>query len=766
MPRHLPSLAYAVLALVPGVACRPAATDDQDELQALLRDADLTQLGPVARASGRAGPTAAVSDHSNLVLPSADPTGVWNFDDCIPLRSELADSSGKNHTAFRSVSVACADGIEGSAGVAIAASGDIVYVPDQPDFTFDSGVTVAGWFAPTTADRTQTLFRKRDQGTSSFALVLHRGKFRFVVNLGDAGAFSVTAPSPAALGAFHHVGATYDGAIARLYVDGVEVAHHSAAGTIPPGPGPLVMGNDGSERRFDGAIDSTLFATHALTATEMLALLCFPHLPTLAVTPDAIATISPDTPVAIDVAVTNHNPAVCAPITFALLGQVSDDHLRLDPPAFTVVHSDPVASGATGHIAVTATLADGLATDSHVSLVLRVSEPTTGLDDAHSFDLRVVEPAGCHVDTERELMIIANSVVDDPVRSTFDPSSSDPRNGAWTFKRLAENFAATPADAPAMVEAMFTSYTTAQLINGFTVAARPGLQTEFLNRWPRTAGGALDLAHAPLLLLAIVNRFDLRRPDHGDAGELRFVFGLLGRFDTPLFATLAVNYKVPAATAADIQSFANAFHALGAIEFGEDYNAALQAITDRVVARGARPDAVNGSALDVVQSDDAEFGALPVVPELREFRLSASSGRLEPSPIGLTPDAGFNGSATLASFITANEADILADRHTVPDSFAGQPFRAGAVFDNVVWNAPGIAAETRFHFAVNTCNGCHSQETGGSVFHLQPEIPTVPVDLSGYLTGETVADPVTGQPRTFGELARRRIDLTAAVCAP
>src|SRR5262249_39811333 len=147
--------------------------------------------------------------------------------------------------------------------------------------------------------------------------------------------------------------------------------------------GPLVMGNDGSERRFDGAIDSTLFATHALTADEMLALLCFPRPPTLVVTPDAIGSISPGTPVAIDVAVTNHDPAVCAPITFSLFSQVDAPELRLDPPAFTVVHGDPVASGATGHFTVTATLEDGLPDGSHVSLVLDVSEPTTGFSDSH-----------------------------------------------------------------------------------------------------------------------------------------------------------------------------------------------------------------------------------------------------------------------------------------------------------------------------------------------------------------------------------------------
>ena len=122
----------------------------------------------------------------------------------------------------------------------------------------------------------------------------------------------------------------------------------------------------------------------------------------------------------------------------------------------------------------------------------------------------VGDATGCHVTTSHELMITDVSVVDDPVRTTFDATSSDPRNGAWTFKRLMENMAASVDDAPAMAEAMLKSFTTEQTINGFTVAPRPGMQTQILRNWPRTPDGKLDLARAPLHLQAIVNRFDLR----------------------------------------------------------------------------------------------------------------------------------------------------------------------------------------------------------------------------------------------------------------
>ena len=87
------------------------------------------------------------------------------------------------------------------------------------------------------------------------------------------------------------------------------------------------------------------------------------------------------------------------------------------------------------------------------------------------FDFRfvqftVAEPTGCHVSTPRELMIKSTTVVDDPVRTVFNPSSTDARNGVWTFKHLMENIAPTPGDAPAMVEAMLNSFLTQQTING------------------------------------------------------------------------------------------------------------------------------------------------------------------------------------------------------------------------------------------------------------------------------------------------------------
>ncbi len=322
-----------------------------------------------------------------------------------------------------------------------------------------------------------------------------------------------------------------------------------------------------------------------------------------------------------------------------------------------------------------------------------------------------------------------------------------------------------------MVEAMLTSFITPQTINGFTVEGRPGMETQVLAIWPRTPDGALDLAQAPLTLQAIVNRFDLRDLARGDAGEGRFVFAFdLTRVPggPPPQATIIFEYKLPALRDRDVTRWAESFHALGGLPFGEAYNAALQAITERFARRGARPGRPNGSAINAVRTNEIPLGDNDLW-ELREFHLSRMSGELElvPAALELTPDFAFNRSDALAAYINANQSQIIAETHTVPDVLDGAPFKAGAVFNDLsTWFAPGVDSEARHHFAINTCNGCHAQQETGTFFlHLVPRAPGTEALRSRWLTGTVIDDPVTGSPRAFDDLGRRKADLKAIVCS-
>jgi hypothetical protein len=277
---------------------------------------------------------------------------------------------------------------------------------------------------------------------------------------------------------------------------------------------------------------------------------------------------------------------------------------------------------------------------------------------------------------------------------------------------------------------------------------------------------------APFRLLAIVNRVDLRRqPAYGNAnaGEARFVYNVLNISDpgnpVPTQFNVIFEYGISAATCDDIRAWGQRWHDLGSIPFGESYNAALQAITGRFAGRGARPAHPNGSAINAVRTNEISFSDNGIW-ELRQFNLSPTSGRLEPATVDLTTDRSFNNSDTLAAFINANQAAIIAETHVVPAQFNGQPFGAGAIFNDLgTWFAPGVDNEARHHFALNTCNGCHSTaETGVTFLQISPRFPGTAATLSGFLVGTTVSDPVTGAPRTFSDLGRRKIDLQAIVC--
>jgi len=316
-----------------------------------------------------------------------------------------------------------------------------------------------------------------------------------------------------------------------------------------------------------------------------------------------------------------------------------------------------------------------------------------------------------------------------------------------------------------MVEALLSTWLTDQTVGGFTVAARPAMQDTILGPFPRTASGALDLAHAPFRLLAIANRIDLQNVTAGSAGEGRFAFGILDQFGNPLQMTMIVEYNIPASSAQDVNDLANAWHGLSSLPFpSEQYNAALQAITDKFTARNAAPGRVNGSALGQLRTND--FFALGEW-EFREFHLSASSGFLKPVGVALTPDASLNGTTTLADYLNANAADILNVTHVVPETFEGQPFQGGSMItDFFTWNAPGVDPEVRAKFAQNTCNGCHtsSLETNTFVFQLTPRLAGQETTLSPFLTGTQVFDPFANVLRNFNELARRGRVLHDIVC--
>jgi hypothetical protein len=687
------------------------------------------------------------------------PIGFWRFDDCNTFRTDLNDSSFQGHAAFRNVALTCQPGQDGQAPF-FDHTDDLIYTPDQPDFVLNEGVTVAAWVKPDQVKGVRTLFRKRDGNNSSFALVIKDGFFQFVIRLSSGKLASVSAP--AKVGLWTHVGGTYDGQVLRLYTDGQEVAQATVRGTLARGVGPLLMGNDILGRRFEGLMDNAWFNTMAAPARTILELTCIPHDATATVTPAIGPAVNGGTPVTFELAITNNNGPTCPAASFQTFVQVPPGFSS--EPNFTFI--PPFASGTTATQPFIITSGEESEPDNYpLTFFTFANDGGRSTIEARA-EYVVAEPTGCHVTSGRELTIRHVSVVDDPLRTTSAGPADDSRSGAWTFGRMMERLSPTTEAAPDVTEAMFRTFLTTQTINAFAVQPRPAMDPVVLNPWPRTPDGKLDLSRAPMRLLAIVNRLDLKDLEHGKAGEGRMVYGVLDPFGNQMQFTVILEYLLPGSTEAEFRAWADMFHGLQAIPFpSEEYNAALQGITDKFSGRNALPSAPNGSALIDIRTNEI---ALSFVWELREFHISPTTGFMDPAPLFLTPDSSFNGSETLGRFVNANEPTILTETHAVPALFEDAPFLSGAVFNNIdFWSAPNITnPEARHKFSLNTCNGCHGRETNTGFLQIFPRNPGQQSELSGFLLGTTVQDPITFQDRRFNELGRRRQLLESLVCPP
>ncbi|WP_437323346.1 LamG-like jellyroll fold domain-containing protein [Sorangium sp. So ce381] len=689
--------------------------------------------------------------------------GFWQLDDCNAATTALFDSSGNGNTATRSANAACAQGISGL-GVAFNKDNDKILVDDDAGFTFGQNLAVAAWVKPTAVSGStpRTIVQEKGGGETSFSLDIRNSQARFTVTLTNGR--TVTSRAPIQANVWTHVAGTFDGRFVRLFLNGEQVGQISAAGTLHDIDAPIRIGNNVQKERFTGVLDEVWLSASPTTAFEIAQLSCLRRPATLVVTPESSGVVAPNTPVPYQIAVTNNDVGSCTAGDYFL--QISSPSAGID------VSADPqffpgVLPGTTATFPVTVTGTEDAEPGAHEIpfSVVDFSSPQFFVASG-ALDFELTEPTGCFVRTSREIFVKHLSVVEDPLRTTFNGPPGDPRTGAWTFARLMEDMAPTPADAPAMVEELFSTWLTDQAVNGFTVPARPAIQQVVLDEWPRSPDGSLDLQQAPLLLLGIVNRIDVRNLAEGNAGEGRFVFGVVSQ-GFPQQFTVILEYKLPASTEADVLDWANDWHALGSLPFpSEAYNAALQDITTRFAGRNAAPGKPNGSSLGQLRTNEI---ALAGPWELREFVLSAQTGFLRPETVKLTPDLGFDGSPTLAAFVNQNEASIIAEQHTVPDTFQGSPFLGGSSFNNLTaWTAPGILNnEARHKFSLNTCNGCHgAAETGTGFLHVNPRSPGNEASLSGFMTGTTIPDPVTGEPRTLNDLRRRNQDLTALVCEP
>ena len=289
-------------------------------------------------------------------------------------------------------------------------------------------------------------------------------------------------------------------------------------------------------------------------------------------------------------------------------------------------------------------------------------------------------------------------------------------------------------DASAFVKDWLDTWTTEQVVNGH-VLAPVGIDQFVTIPWLAASGGdRLDLGRAYFRLLSIVNRIDLSTQD--GKGEFRMEYVATNVFCQPIHFWVILEFELPVESLDDLRGLAQRWHALSDKQFGEDYNAALQAITDDLTS----------ARLKHVNTVEEEASVLEW--NFRSFAIVDQS--LVNVPMFQSPDVLDDGSPPLIDWVNANQESILADQHLVPDELLGGDTR------NIDWLGIGFEdpIEVRHHFAFGTCNGCHGGETATDFTHMRWRHQGEQTVLSPYMTGETIVDPM-GQPRTFNELGRR-----------
>lgn len=334
-------------------------------------------------------------------------------------------------------------------------------------------------------------------------------------------------------------------------------------------------------------------------------------------------------------------------------------------------------------------------------------EPTASSSDS-LLSLCLLGGSLIPVDPYKELMIVHPSVVKDPVLA------SNAQRGHLSFRYAIEEMVPAGVDASDFVRSWLEQIGSVQDINGFHVEPRGTALAAFLDGWPKTATGKLDLAQAPFDLLAVVNRIDSRSAAV-PLGEGRFVYGARAADGTRMPFTIIFEYAPPG-TLQDVGSYSARWHDLAILPFGLLFNLQLTGTTDFFAARGRAPAKPNGSAIRQIRTNERAFGD---TWQMREFRLSAADGLLHQSVLAQQPDLSLNDDPRLVSWVNANASAVVAKTAPFPAEFAAASVDSSPA---TAWQLTGVAPNVRTAFAKQTCNGCHTLENPpiDGFYHVSP----------------------------------------------
>ena len=257
----------------------PAASGVKSCTATPINDEDLGPHLFTVNAEDHAGNTSAKSvaytidppDYGKIVKQS-NPLAYYRFDEQLG-SSEMVDSSGNGHHGTYQNGIALRrDGATAcerrphpprACELANPAENKAAYFPARDGHGYVNGIT-----APTTAYTMEAWVNPRDG--ADMMVMSHGGGGQLFIKDGKLAFRQVqdTIPSDAAVqpGAWTHVAATWDGHNTRLYVNGVQVAHSTAANKPPSGTSTFYVGYGEMAPWFHGELDEAAYYGSAVSA--------------------------------------------------------------------------------------------------------------------------------------------------------------------------------------------------------------------------------------------------------------------------------------------------------------------------------------------------------------------------------------------------------------------------------------------------------------------------------------------------------------------
>jgi hypothetical protein len=206
--------------------------------------------------------------------------GLWHFDDGAG-SSMVADASGNGNDGSLvdlDPAVAWVEGRFGG-GLQIGGSGYAEVPLSSSIGAIGTRVTVAAWVSleGTVVEYSTAISRQIGEGIDQYYHISVNAPEQpnlFINTTVPSNRLAVMSASSAVPRAtFTHIAGTYDGAVARLYVDGVLVDSMPASGTFGSDTTPLILGGNGNAdevtERFSGRIDEIALYNRSLDSDEI-----------------------------------------------------------------------------------------------------------------------------------------------------------------------------------------------------------------------------------------------------------------------------------------------------------------------------------------------------------------------------------------------------------------------------------------------------------------------------------------------------------------